>query len=80
MSTPADPPVLARWDSPQTTWDGPAVVAAPTVTQAERLAGDIATFGAVRTALLWRGLLKPAPSLAATSPNRWPTNQETPTP
>jgi len=67
-------PSLARWD--EAVFDGPQVVAAPTVAQAERLAGDIATFGSVRTSLLWRGLLKPT-DRAPCAIDAWPT---TPTP
>jgi len=61
------PVVLARWDSHETVWDGPAVLAAPIVS-------DIAQYASVRTALLWRGDLTPSPPAPVTSPfDQWPT-------
>ena len=71
MTTPAQPAdappvVLARWDDPATTWDSQAVVAAPVVAQATRLAGDIATYSSVRVALIWRGDLREPPRIRYT--------------
>ena len=70
---------LARWDCAQ--FDGPAVLAAPTVQQAIQMDSDVANYASVRTALLWRGALRegaPPGGLSAGVPSTSPTLKETP--